>query len=191
MLSLESVSVLALCIAAAMSAPNPSEDGKWDPSKYGNAGKYRRPADEGKYIHIPNPYIHIDNPALPYVHDDEPYVPAASIYRYTRVPPEQDNPFYKPGYYQNNGIKILHQNHNYEEDKYDFQFKTENKIRAEEDAITQRDGTAAKGFYEYIGPDGFMYRVDYTADERGFQPKMRRIETPYSGKWVLEKIQGY
>ncbi|XP_049881093.1 larval cuticle protein LCP-22-like isoform X2 [Pectinophora gossypiella] len=194
MLSFESVCVLTIGIAAVVGVP--VEDGRWNPYKYGDNGKYI-PTDEGKYIHVPNPYIHIDNPYDggygPYTHDYEPYVPEASIYRHVRVPPEQLNPFFKEGYYKNNGIKILSQNHNYEEDKYDFDFETENKIRAKENAVLKNpnsldEGIASKGFYEYIGPDGFMYRVDYTADENGFRPKVKRLETPYSGKWVVEKV---
>lgn len=72
-------------------------------------------------------------------------------------------------------------------------FETENKIRAEEKAVLKNpntidEGIASKGFYEYIGPDGFMYRVDYTADENGFRPTVKRLETPYSGKWIYEKV---
>lgn len=84
------------------------------------------PTDEGKYIHIPNPYIHIDNPYDggygPYDHDYEPYEPQASVDQYKLVQiPAKDIPFYKDGYYKNNGIKIIKQNHNYKEDKYDFE----------------------------------------------------------------------
>ncbi|CAH1639595.1 unnamed protein product [Spodoptera littoralis] len=189
---------VALCIVAAATAyPSPSEDGRWNPYKYGDDGKYI-PGNEGKYIHIPNPYIHIDNPYDggfgPYSHDYEPYVGEASVDQYRLIKyPGEDNPFYTKGYYQNNGIKIIKQNHNYKEDKYDFDFETENKIRAEEKAILKNpntidEGIASKGFYEYIGPDGFMYRVDYTADENGFRPSVKRLETPYSGKWIYEKV---
>ncbi|KAG7310964.1 hypothetical protein JYU34_003813 [Plutella xylostella] len=185
-------SVVSSVIAA------PSNDGRWSPEQYDD-GKYRRPRDEGRYIHIPNPYIHIDNPYDggygPYSHLYDPYNGAESRdqYRLVMVPPNDDNPYYKEGYYRNNGIKIIKQRHNYEEDKYDFDFETENKIRAEERAVlknpnTADEGIASSGFYEYIGPDGFMYRVDYTADENGFRPKLKRLETPYSGKWVLEKV---
>lgn len=188
--------VIAFCIVAVVGIP--LEDGKWHPYKYGDSGRYI-PNDEGKYIHIPNPYIHIDNPYDggfgPYSHDYEPYVGEATVqdqYRLVLSAPK-DIPFYKDGYYKNNGIKIIRQKHNYKEDKYDFDFETENKIRAEEKAVLKNpntidEGIASTGFYEYIGPDGFMYRVDYTADENGFRPKIRRLETPYSGKWILEKV---
>ncbi|KAJ0182646.1 hypothetical protein K1T71_002015 [Dendrolimus kikuchii] len=184
--------LIAICIVAVVGVP--LEDGAWHPYKYGDSGKYI-PTDEGKYIHIPNPYIHIDNPSLPYDHDDEPYVGEATVqdqYRLVLTPPK-DIPFYQDGYYKNNGIKIIRQKHNYKEDKYDFDFETENKIRAEEKAVLKNpntidEGIASQGFYEYIGPDGFMYRVDYTADENGFRPKVKRLETPYSGKWTLEKV---
>ncbi|KAM3967498.1 cuticular protein RR-1 motif 1 [Aphomia sociella] len=176
----------------------PSHDGKWHPYKFGDTGKYI-PSNEGKYIHVPNPYIHIDNPYDggygPYTHDYEPYVGEATVdqYRHVLTPPDELLPYYKDGYYRNNGIKIIRQNHNYNEDKYDFDFETENKIRAEEKAVLKNpntidEGIASKGFYEYIGPDGFMYRVEYTADENGFRPKVKRLETQYSGKWVLEKV---
>ncbi|XP_072945459.1 uncharacterized protein [Epargyreus clarus] len=190
--------VIAICVVAVAGAPSPSQDGKWNPYKYGDTGKYI-PTDEGKYIHIPNPYIHLDNPYDggfgPYAHDYEPYVGEASVDQYKLVltPPKDDIPFYKDGYYKNNGIKIIRQKHIYDEDKYDFDFETENKIRAKENAVLKNantidEGIASSGFYEYIGPDGFMYRVDYTADENGFRPKVKRLETPYSGKWVLEKV---
>lgn len=72
-------------------------------------------------------------------------------------------------------------------------FETENKIKAEENAIvknpnTINEGIASSGFYEYIGPDGFKYHVDYTADENGFRPKLKRLDTPYSGKWEYIKV---
>ncbi|KPJ11687.1 Larval cuticle protein LCP-30 [Papilio machaon] len=187
--------MIAICVVAVVGTPD--EDGKWHPYKYGHNGKYI-PTDEGKYIHIPNPYIHIDNPYNggfgPYTHDYEPYVSAATEDRYRLVmTPPKDIPYYKDGYYKNNGIKIISQKHVYDEDKYDFNFETENKIRAKENAILKNpntidEGIASSGFYEYLGPDGFMYRVDYTADENGFRPKVKRLETPYSGKWVLEKV---
>lgn len=85
------------------------------------------PNDEGKYVHVPNPYIHIDNPYDggygPYSHEYEPYVSeeTVDVYKHILTPPAQLNPFFKEGYYKNNGIKIIRQVHNYDEDKYDFE----------------------------------------------------------------------
>ncbi|KOB77685.1 putative cuticle protein [Operophtera brumata] len=115
--------LVAFCIVAA--AGIPLEDGGWHPYKYGDVGKYI-PSNEGKYVHIPNPYIHLDNPYDggfgPYAHDYEPYEEAATVdqYRYVLTPPK-DIPYYKDGYYTNNGIKILRQKHNYNKDNYDFE----------------------------------------------------------------------
>lgn len=176
-----------------------AEDGKWyAPARYGDTGKYI-PSDEGKYVHIPNPYIHIHNPYGggfgPYAHQNDPYKGEESQqpqYKLVIEPPK-DIPFYRPGYYHNNGIKIIRQNHDLNEDKYKFLYETENSILAEENAklknIGDKDeGIASAGYYQYIGPDGYLYRVDYTADENGFRPKVTRLTTKYSGKHEYVRV---
>ena len=32
------------------------------------------------------------------------------------------------------------------------------------------------GFWEYFGPDGILYRTDFTADEGGYRPQTIKIK---------------
>lgn len=58
-------------------------------------------------------------------------------------------------------------------------YLTENGIYGEEQAkLHKNGGTDAKGFYEYTGDDGKLYRVHYESNHKGFVPKGDHIPTP-------------
>lgn len=60
-------------------------------------------------------------------------------------------------------------------------YETENGILAKEEAVVGREkddnsGTSGQGFYQYIGDDDLVYRVEYSVGEQGFVPKVLRIK---------------
>lgn len=76
-------------------------------------------------------------------------------------------------YATSGSARILKQDQDQDENGYHYLYQTENGINAEEYGKVDRGvsgGTNARGFYEYTGDDGVKYRVDYIADENGFQP---------------------
>ncbi|XP_055387556.1 larval cuticle protein LCP-30-like [Condylostylus longicornis] len=79
------------------------------------------------------------------------------------------------------GWKIIQDVREENEDGYHYLFETENKILAEErgqiEKLTEDDGLRSTGFYEYVGDDGQVYRVDYVADDNGFIPRGDHIPT--------------
>lgn len=63
-------------------------------------------------------------------------------------------------------------------------YETENGILAEEQAVVGRamddnSGTSGQGFYQYIGDDDQVYRVEYTVGEQGFIPKVFSLRIAY------------
>ncbi|XP_063894343.1 uncharacterized protein LOC135117872 [Helicoverpa armigera] len=65
---------------------------------------------------------------------------------------------------------ILNQEIQNAEETYAYAYETENGISAEEHGVAS-NGVKAQGSYSFIGVDGQIYSVRYTADENGFQPK--------------------
>ncbi|KAJ8717021.1 hypothetical protein PYW08_005420 [Mythimna loreyi] len=60
---------------------------------------------------------------------------------------------------------------------YSYSFDTSNGIHADESGIVD-NGTKAQGSYSYVGDDGKVYSVIYTADENGFRPRGDHLPTP-------------
>lgn len=60
---------------------------------------------------------------------------------------------------------------------FHYDYETQNGIKAAEQASVQVVGPETviqkrTGFFEYPGTDGVLYRVDFVADENGFQPSV-------------------
>ena len=63
-----------------------------------------------------------------------------------------------------------------------YSFETENGIKVEEFGVQKQigltpeeSGSIAKGSYSYTAPDGTLIKVDWVADENGFQPNGAHI----------------
>lgn len=74
------------------------------------------------------------------------------------------------------GWKIIRLENQLRGDGYNYIFETQNGINAEESGRIEataegKEGLRSHGFYEYIGDDGQLYRVDYVADTNGFLPQ--------------------
>ena len=64
--------------------------------------------------------------------------------------------------------------------------ETEDIIRREVNAHNS-SGYVMKGFWEYFGPDGNLYRTEFTADEMGYRPKIIKMKARMSRNLSLSK----
>ncbi|PZC78043.1 hypothetical protein B5X24_HaOG202646 [Helicoverpa armigera] len=74
--------------------------------------------------------------------------------------------------------KILSYNAENNGHQYQYNYETDNGIKAEEAGQTSEHGTVSHGAYSYKGDDGQTYTVTYTADEHGFHPQGAHLPTP-------------
>ena len=63
-----------------------------------------------------------------------------------------------------------------------FSYETENGIKQSSVGTMKKIGdtevVVMRGSYEYLGPDGQTYVVNWVADENGFRPEARHIPKP-------------
>ncbi|KAH8266179.1 hypothetical protein KR038_008534 [Drosophila bunnanda] len=69
---------------------------------------------------------------------------------------------------------LRYENANTNSDGYAFSFETSDGISREESATLKNPGTpeeaiAVQGSVDWVGPDGVHYKLNYLADENGFQ----------------------
>ncbi|CAG9559485.1 unnamed protein product [Danaus chrysippus] len=63
---------------------------------------------------------------------------------------------------------------------YDYAYETSDGKAASEVAVVKNPGSEnesleVRGFYRYVGDDGKLYRVDYIANDKGFQPSAAHL----------------
>ncbi|XP_013162921.1 PREDICTED: cuticle protein 2-like [Papilio xuthus] len=72
---------------------------------------------------------------------------------------------------------ILRSDSEVNEQGYRYAYETENGIQADEAGV-EANGIQAQGGYSYVGDNGQVYSVRYTADSNGFQPQGAHLPTP-------------
>jgi len=73
---------------------------------------------------------------------------------------------------------------------YSFSFETEDGMkRSEAGKHMESGGMIQTGSWEYVGPDGKIYKVSYIADENGFRPTGDHLPTPPALPPALQRFE--
>ncbi|CAG9564266.1 unnamed protein product [Danaus chrysippus] len=75
------------------------------------------------------------------------------------------------------GASIIKYHNENNGERYSYGFETDNGIKAEENGVAI-NGVQAEGGFSYVGDDGKVYSVVYTADEGGYRPMGSHLPTP-------------
>lgn len=152
--------MLAVFVAVAAAA---GDDGSYRPEHHGGAYTHQGVAykhDSGKYVHQAEPVVVPQRFVQP-----APVVVAPQQFVAPQVVARQYN---NEGHWQ-----ILRDSRQQSPTgDYAFEYETENGIhQSEQNNAVPPQSQRSTGFYEYKSPEGQTIRVDYTADENGFQPQ--------------------
>lgn len=73
---------------------------------------------------------------------------------------------------------------------YSFSFETEDGMkRSEAGKHMESGGMIQTGSWEYVGPDGQIYKIEYIADENGFRPTGDHLPTPPALPPALQRFE--
>ncbi|KAH9627587.1 hypothetical protein HF086_010739 [Spodoptera exigua] len=89
------------------------------------------------------------------------------------APPQRTN-------YSPDNVQILkYENDNLGLGNYEYRYELSDGTGAEQKAELRNEGRedesiAVKGSFTWVGPDGVFYRINYVADDNGYQPEIEQ-----------------